>query len=101
MKWIDIDPYFDKIISSEEIKSEKPDIEFFKKCIEMSGVEKEGTVYVGDDPEKDIIPASKVGLKTILYKTEEHKPTSWRRYNTQAKPNAVIKKISDIKKIIF
>ena len=100
MKWMGLDSYFDKIISSEEIGVEKPGTEFFRKCLDMCDISVENSIYVGDDPGRDILPAGEVGLKTILYKTKEHKTTSWRRYNTQAKPDAVVKKISDLKEVI-
>ena len=101
MKWMNLNSYFDKIISSEEIGVEKPDIKFFRKCLDICGIEAKDTVYIGDDPGRDIAPANRTGLKTLLYKTREQEAAPWRKYETPAKPDAIIEKISDLREIIL
>ncbi|MEZ5536612.1 MAG: HAD family hydrolase [Thiolinea sp.] len=45
----------------------KPHPAIFEQALEISGLQSHQMVYVGDDPEKDIIGASSAGLRTIWY----------------------------------
>ncbi len=48
---------------------EKPDPRFFERVVKESGCEGHEIVYVGDRVDNDVLPAKKVGLRTILVTT--------------------------------
>jgi glucose-1-phosphatase len=52
---------------SHEIHARKPDLDSYKKVIELSGVNPKETLFV-DDLEKNILGAEKAGLKTFWLK---------------------------------
>ena len=56
----------DMIATSDDWGVTKPDPGFFRKMIEVSPVGLEGTLYVGDRLDNDIIPAARLGLRTAL-----------------------------------
>ena len=58
--------YFDVIFISCEVGLGKPDPRFFKLVPEYFGVKPSEICLIGDDYEKDMIPASYLGFKTIL-----------------------------------
>jgi putative hydrolase of the HAD superfamily len=60
-----LESFFDIILISGAIGFRKPHPLVFEKLVEGLGVEKEGILYVGDDPEPDILGASQAGLRPI------------------------------------
>lgn len=44
---------------------------YFKEIMEREGVEASDVLMVGDNPINDILPAEKIGFKTMLVKTLE------------------------------
>ncbi|WP_160330387.1 HAD family hydrolase [Sphaerimonospora mesophila] len=56
----------DAITTSEEWGVAKPDSAFFDRVVELAGVPPEETVYVGDHPANDVVPARAAGLLTCL-----------------------------------
>jgi len=58
--------YFKEVFISEEIGLEKPNVDFYKKCLNMTGVIPSEALYVGDRLDHDIIPAKKLGMHTVL-----------------------------------
>lgn len=52
----------DEIATSEEWGVAKPDLAFFRRVVELGGAAPGETVYVGDHPANDIIPAKAAGL---------------------------------------
>jgi FMN phosphatase YigB (HAD superfamily) len=69
-------PYFDPIIISGEIGYRKPHPIVFESLVEKLGVERERILYVGDDPDPDIIGALQAGLRPIwmTYVKDHHLP---------------------------
>ncbi len=57
---------FDEIIISENEKARKPELEFYQIAIDRLGVEPNEILYVGDSLKLDIIPAKKLGIRTLL-----------------------------------
>ncbi|MCO5387204.1 MAG: HAD family hydrolase [Desulfosporosinus sp.] len=51
----------------KELGSTKPSPKFFQEIVDRIAVRPEQCVMVGNDYEKDIIPAKMTGMKTILY----------------------------------
>ncbi len=58
-------PYLDLIIASAEEGIEKPDLRIFELALERAGCLPENAVMIGDRLDNDIVPAKRIGLKTI------------------------------------
>lgn len=56
----------DFLVTSDDLGAEKPDLAFFEKLLEHAGLTPEGTVYVGDRFENDVLPAQQAGLRGAL-----------------------------------
>ncbi|GAB2812084.1 HAD family hydrolase [Streptomyces daliensis] len=56
----------DSISTSQEWGTAKPDPAFFARALQTAGTAPAQTVYVGDHPANDIVPARAAGLRTCL-----------------------------------
>jgi putative hydrolase of the HAD superfamily len=65
---MDIIRFFDIIITYDESKVKKPDELPFRLAMVKLGVNPEETLFVGDSMRRDIEPAKKIGMKTLLIK---------------------------------
>lgn len=65
--------YFDKIYSIDKYNYVKPSMDIFRKI--MNDFRATEGFSIGDSIEKDLIPAKKVGLKTILFCRQKTKTT--------------------------
>jgi putative hydrolase of the HAD superfamily len=105
IKWLGLSNYFDLIISSDETGVEKSNPKFFILALEKLGEPASKTVYVGDDPIRDIQPAKDLGMKAILYQPPRkyRKSMPWRKYNIKIKnqPDATIKNLAELTKLII
>ena len=63
---LNINKYFDEIIISEEIKSEKPNLKGFKLIMDKFGVK--NYCYIGDNLYKDFIAPNKLGWISFMIK---------------------------------
>ena len=66
MKNSDLLPFFDKIITSEEVGVKKPNPLIFNYALEKSGAMAEESIMIGDNFEADILGAKNVGMHTIF-----------------------------------
>lgn len=67
-------PYFDFVVSSEEVLTEKPDQKLFFCCAEKAGVAPEECLFVGDSLKKDIFGSIHAGMQAMWFRpTEEHR----------------------------
>jgi len=57
---------FTYIISGDDIKERKPNLEGFHKMVELTNLPPDEIMYVGDRIDVDIKPAKAVGMKTCL-----------------------------------
>lgn len=62
-----LDQIFNVIVTSYKSKVAKPELSIFMEIIKKLKVKSDECVYI-DDQEKNIIPAKKLGMKTILFK---------------------------------
>jgi putative hydrolase of the HAD superfamily len=62
---------FDKVIGSALVGFQKPDPRIFLHAIKVCGFEPEEMMMVGDSIRLDIIPANKVGIRTVLIDRED------------------------------
>lgn len=60
-----IGKYFDVVVASAEAGVAKPDSAIFKIALEKAGCKPENAAMIGDRLDNDIIPAKKLGMKTI------------------------------------
>ena len=86
---------FDFFHSSAAAGVAKPDPVIFEQALEMAGVQAHEMVYVGDDPEKDIIGANHVGLRTIWFNPLQRE---WKGSSTIT-PDAVMTNFSEVVKL--
>ncbi len=91
---------FDEVISSEKLGVEKPEERAFHLMLDRLKTDPERTVYVGDDPNRDIIPACRLRILTILIvPPEEYEySTKWRSYEQvpSCRPDAIIHSLAEV-----
>lgn len=64
-------PYFDFIVSSEEVNVEKPHPKLFACCAEKAGAAMENCLFIGDSLKKDVLGARAAGMQALWYCPEE------------------------------
>jgi putative hydrolase of the HAD superfamily len=67
LKNCEIHHYFKKIITSDGANARKPNREIFDWALQEAGASMQESIMIGDDWEIDIVPAEKLGWKTIFY----------------------------------
>lgn len=88
-----IDNNFDFLIGKEDVKKGKITSQPLKLALEKLGLKKEEVLVVGDSIKRDVNPAKKLGIKTVLAKygqTEKEK----------GRADFEIEKIEDLVKIV-
>ena len=67
LRTVNIDPaWFTHILSNHDISEPKPNPEGFELMIERSDANPDELVFVGDREDVDILPAKKLGIKTVM-----------------------------------
>ena len=91
-----LDQYFEFVVAPcEEIPLSKPNEAFFIKSLQMINSTPEKTVYVGDNPEADIMGANNVGMFTVLIDRED----LFSELEGLLIPNKKIKSFEELKEI--
>lgn len=57
--------YFHFSLTAAEVGAAKPAPDIFRQALDRSGVAAHRAVHVGDDPERDILAAQRIGMRTI------------------------------------
>lgn len=91
VKQINREHYFKTIIVSHEVKSKKSELIPFKKAVEELQLKPEECLMVGDT-QGDMM-AAKIGMKTCLFNRYKQE------IGTEMKPDYIISKLIEIKKI--
>ncbi len=86
--------YFDKIIESAVVGVRKPDPAIFSLGVEALGFLPEEIVVIGDSHSKDIIPATKIGCRTIWIKG-----VGWEEDREDLTADAVISDFNELEKV--
>ena len=73
LEFLNLSPYIDFIVTSEEAGVEKPHYHFFDICVEKAGVRPEECAFIGDNVKKDIEGAWESGMKGIWYTQEKNR----------------------------
>lgn len=104
LEQLGISDLFDYIVTAEEAGIEKPEPKIFEYVLGRAKKSKGESVYVGDDPIRDVEAPKNFGIKAILYIPPKKYMVSesWRDYKAKSKykPDAVAEKFSDLAKII-
>lgn len=66
-------PYFDFIVSSEEVNVEKPHKKLFACCANKANVPAEQCLFVGDNLEKDVMGGKNAGMDALWYCPDDEK----------------------------
>ena len=66
-----LDGLFTKVIESAQVGIRKPDPKLFLLGVQALGLQPEEVAVVGDSIKNDIVPAHKIGCKTIWYRGEQ------------------------------
>jgi FMN phosphatase YigB (HAD superfamily) len=64
---VNIKQYFRYLFTSKELGARKPDIAFYQSILDKMGMSSGECVVIGNDYEKDIMPAWQTGIKTIWF----------------------------------
>jgi len=104
LEWMKIRDLFDHIRTSDEVGSHKSP-KTLRQFIKENGFEPEETVYIGDDPKRDVEVAKAIGSYTILFippkEFVDEKQMAWRNSEVTVKPDATIRKFSELKDVLF
>lgn len=68
---LEVLPFVNFFVCSEEVGEEKPSPRFFARCIERAKFEAEEILFVGDTLEHDIAPALKAGMQALWFCPEK------------------------------
>ena len=74
LRKIDVEKYFDVIITSVDIGHEKPDERIFMTALRMLNVKPKDAVMVGNRVSADVVGGNRMGMKTILFKWNKRYP---------------------------
>ena len=81
---------FDFSLSSERAGVSKPHIDIFHQALALSGSLKQETVYVGDDPKRDVLGAHGAGIHAVWFNPKKQ---AWPGGRT---PTAVIRHMNEL-----
>jgi len=99
MRRIDIEKYFDVILTSVDVGFNKPDERIFSTALKKLNVKPEEAVMVGNRISADILGGNIVGMKTILFKWNERyleQPAS-----PQEEPTRTITSLKELPKVLL
>ena len=94
MHHIGVGHLFDFALSSEKVGVAKPHQDIFHEAARQAEVSPEQMVYVGDDPQRDILGALSAGLHAVWYNPSLQ---PWPGGRT---PTAVIQDLNELQVII-
>lgn len=65
-----LDQFFHNIVLSSKFGFKKPDVRLFMIAMDNAGSKPDNSVYIGDNPNKDLVGAKKAGMRCILFRSE-------------------------------
>jgi putative hydrolase of the HAD superfamily len=93
MSMLGLDQFFDNVILSSRYGFKKPDVRLFKMAMDNASSKPENSIYIGDNPYKDLIGAKRAGMRCILFRCE------CKQYNGYS-PDACIGNYEELKEIL-
>jgi putative hydrolase of the HAD superfamily len=70
MAMLGLTPFFKFRILSSRLGFKKPDVRLFDMAMKELMISPEESVYIGDNPQKDLVGAKKAGMEFILFRSE-------------------------------
>ncbi len=70
MAMLGLTPFFKFRMLSSRFGFKKPDIRLFDMAMKKLMIDPEESVYIGDNPQKDLVGAKKAGMTFILFRSE-------------------------------
>ncbi|HWC66556.1 MAG TPA: HAD family hydrolase [Acidimicrobiales bacterium] len=95
LRKLDIEQYFDAVVTSVDVGSRKPRPEMFSVALAALNATADEAVMVGNDPHTDISGAIDLGLTTILFR-----PTSYYSEHAAAAAHFVVDRLSAVPDIV-
>lgn len=95
-----LQPFFEKVFISEELKVPKPGREIFEHAIKSANAKKTSSLMIGDDWEVDILGALNFGIDAIYYAPIGAGNSSQYLENTTKNKLIIIKELSEMKFIL-
>lgn len=89
-----IGKYFDVVVASAEAGCEKPDSKIFNMALKQAKCNPSEAVMIGDRLDNDIIPAKKLGMKTVWVRQGFAKFQSVK--NELERPDYIVESIVDV-----
>jgi len=96
LKILKIEKYIDKAYSSEQFDESKPSLKILRRILNDMRFKARDAVYIGNSYEKDIRPAHKLGMKTILFNSEK----KYKKAADVPEADFVIKDLIEIVKLV-
>jgi putative hydrolase of the HAD superfamily len=98
LRKIDVEKYFDVILTSVDVGHEKPDERIFMTALRKLRIKPYEAVMVGNRVETDVVGGNRVGMKTVLFKWNK-------RYNElitspEEQPTRTIKSLRQLPRVI-
>ena len=73
-----LDAYFEYYLNASDVMARKPDRRIFDHFCARLDIEPEQCLYVGDDPEYDVVGAREAGMRTVWVNRERRDwPSTW------------------------
>jgi putative hydrolase of the HAD superfamily len=70
MAMLGLTPFFQFRVLSSRFGFKKPDVRLFDMAMKKLMIKTEESVYIGDNPQKDLVGAKKAGMQFILFRSE-------------------------------
>ena len=91
----DLAQYFQCILISEEIGSQKPDVAIFNEATKKLSLPNNQIIHVGDNPSHDVIGANQAGMYSCWLK----RPKNWYREIKDVEPNFIISNLLELENL--
>jgi len=98
LRRIDVEKYFDVIVTSVDVGFNKPDERIFSTALKALKVKPEEAVMVGNRISVDILGGNRMGMKTILYKWNERYPE--KISSSQEGPTRTITSLKELPRVL-
>ena len=89
-------PYFDSLLTSEDVQSCKPDQAIFAEALRRAECLPQEALFVGDSLQQDIAGANRAGMHSVLIWSQSDRDPP----DTHAKPQHVIRHIPELLDIV-
>jgi len=98
LRKIDVEKYFDVVVTSVDVGFNKPDERIFLTALKALEVKPEEAVMVGNRISADILGGNRIGMKTILYKWNQRYLDTIQ--SPQEEPTRTITSLNELPKVL-